>query len=220
MSAALVLAIVTGAFWILDIASPDLDLGIVRKFRDLFYLRDHRSAVMSMEGFGAKSFSNLQAAAEKARHTTPVRFLTALGIDGIGPATAKLICRHFGNDIDAIRNASAEEFTAIGGIGEVMADSLVRYFRDPANAAMLDDLVSVMDIRAEEGVRVPQSLEGKTVVITGSLLHFPNREALQAQIEAHGGKTAEKVKAYGNRRKLRGKAGGYYAARLFGQKLN
>ena len=172
-----------------------VDLGIVRKFRDLFYLQDHRSAIMSMEGFGAKSFSNLQAAAEKARHTTPVRFLTALGIEGIGPATAKLICRHFGNDIDTIRNASSEDFSAIGGIGEVIADNLVRYFRDPAIAAMLDDLISVMDIKAEESVRVPQSLEGKTVVITGSLLHFPNREALQAQIEAHGGKAAGSVSA-------------------------
>ena len=60
---------------------------------------------------------------------------------------------------------------------------------------MLDDLVSVLDIRAEEGVRVPQSLSGKTVVITGSLSHFPNREALQAEIEAHGGKAAGSVSA-------------------------
>ena len=108
-----------------------VDLGIVRKFRDLFYLQDHRIMVMSLEGFGAKSFSNLQEAAEKARHTTPVRFLTALGIRYIGPATAKLICRHFGNDIDAIRNAGIEDFTAIDGIGGVMAESLVSYFSDP-----------------------------------------------------------------------------------------
>ena len=172
-----------------------VDLGIVRKFRDLFYLQDHRNAIMSMEGFGAKSFRNLQEAAEKARHTTPVRFLTALGIEGIGPATAKLICRHFGNDIAAIRSASAEDFTEINMIGDVMADSLVRYFRDPENAAMLDDLVSVLDIRAEEGVRVPQTLEGMNVVITGGLLHFANREALQAEIEARGGKAAGSVSA-------------------------
>ena len=170
-----------------------VDLGIVRKFRDLFFLQDHRSAIMSMEGFGAKSFRKLQEAAEKARHTTPVRFLTALGIDGIGPAIAKLICRHFGNDIDAIRNASAEEFIAIGRIGETTADNLVRYFRDPANAAMLDDLVSVLDIKAEENVHIPQSLDGMSVVITGSLLRFPNREALKEQIEAHGGKAGSAV---------------------------
>ena len=143
----------------------------------------------------AKSFQNLQAAAEKARHTTPVRFLTALGIEGIGQATAKLICRHFGDDLAAIRNASAEDFTAIDGIGSVMADNLVRYFRDPDNAAMLDDLLSVMDVRAGETMRVPQTLEGKTVVITGSLLHFANREALQAEIEARGGKAAGSVSA-------------------------
>ena len=172
-----------------------VDLGIVRRFRDLFYLQDHRSAVMAMEGFGAKSFGNLQEAAEKARHTTPVRFLTALGIKDIGPATAKLICRHFGSDIDAIRNAGIDDFTAIDGIGGVMAESLVSYFSDPDNKAMLDDLVTVLDIRAEGTVQVPQSLSGKTVVITGSLSHFPNREALQAEIEAHGGKAAGSVSA-------------------------
>ena len=170
-----------------------VDLGIVRSFHDLFYLQDHRSAIMSMEGFGAKSFQNLVDAAEKARHTTPVRFLTALGIEGIGPATAKLICRHFRNDLDAIKKAETEDFTEIDGIGSVMAENLVRYFRDPETLAQFDDLVSVLDIRAEENARVPQTLEGMTVVITGSLAHFANREAMQAQIEAHGGKASGSV---------------------------
>ena len=172
-----------------------VDLGIVRRFRDLFYLQDHRNAIMSMEGFGAKSFRNLQEAAEKARHTTPVRLLTALGIEGIGPATAKLICRHFKNDLEQVRRASAEEFAEIEGIGTVMAENLLRYFRDPENASQLDDLLSVLDVRAEEGVKAPQSMEGLTFVITGSLNRFENRDAMKASIEAHGGKVSGSVSA-------------------------
>ncbi len=172
-----------------------VDLGIVRRFRDLFGLREHRAEIVSMEGFGEKSAQNLENAAEKARHTTPARLLTALGIEGIGTATAKLICRHFRNDLNAVRNASAEEFSEIEGIGSVMADALVRYFSDPAMSAQLDDLLNVMDVRADEAETAPQTMEGLSFVITGSLMHFENRDAMKAAIEAHGGRVAGSVSA-------------------------
>ncbi len=172
-----------------------IGLGIVKSFRDLFFLREHREEILSLDGFGAKSLQNLEDAAEKARHTTPVRLLTALGIEGIGPATARVIAAHFHNNLDAIRRASAEEFTEVEGVGEVMAGALVRYFRDPAVNRLLDELIPVLDMKAGEDMSLPQTMKGLTFVITGSLTRFENREAMKAAIEAHGGKVSGSVSA-------------------------
>ncbi|MCR5481670.1 MAG: NAD-dependent DNA ligase LigA, partial [Clostridia bacterium] len=173
-----------------------IDRGLIRKFADLFRISQFEKEITEMEGFGEKSFRKLCEAVEKARNTVPARFLFGLGIPGIGSANAKLICRHCGNDWARIQNLNTSELVEIEGIGEIMAENYVAYFSDEKNRKQLEELLA--EIHFEEihdEVENNRVLEGKTFVITGSLEHFENREALKELIERLGGKAAGSVSA-------------------------
>ena len=168
--------------------------GFIHEFDDMFHLDRHRDAIVTMEGFGEKSYENLIAAAKTASHTTLPRLIFGLGIAGIGLANAKVICRHFDFDLDAMRKAGAEELCSIDGIGGVLADAWVTYFKNDRNNETLDHLLA--DLTFENEVRnEEQILAGKTFVITGSVERFANRKELQEKIESLGGKAAGSVSA-------------------------
>ena len=167
--------------------------GLVHSFADLFRLEQHRETIVSMEGFGEKSFDNMIQAAETSRHTTLPRLVYGLGIAGIGSANAKVLCRAFDYDPGKLRRASAEELTSVDGIGPILAQGIVSYLADPHNQELLDELLDILELeRPEEKVSKP-GLEGKTFVITGFLEHFANRKAAQERIEAAGGKVTGSV---------------------------
>lgn len=169
-----------------------VDEGIVKTFADLFRLDRWRDRVVTMEGFGERSFNNLVSAAKKASHTEPARLLYALGIPNIGVANARMIAAACRNSWDEMRNLNEESLAAIDGIGEVMAEAYTGYFADPDRSAAVDELLSVItldDTFEEAGDR----LAGKTFVITGKLEHFDNRDAAKAKIEELGGRTAGSV---------------------------
>lgn len=168
--------------------------GFIHEFDDIFHLDRHRDAIVTMEGFGEKSYENLIAAAKTASHTTLPRLIFGLGIAGIGLANAKVICRHFDFNLDAMRKAGAEELYSIDGIGGVLADAWVTYFKNDRNNETLDHLLA--DLTFENEVRnEEQILAGKTFVITGSVERFANRKELQEKIESLGGKAAGSVSA-------------------------
>ena len=168
--------------------------GFIHEFDDIFHLDRHRDAIVTMEGFGEKSYENLIAAAKTASHTTLPRLIFGLGIAGIGLANAKVICRHFDFNLDAMRKAGAEELCSIDGIGGVLADAWVTYFKNDRNNETLDHLLA--DLTFENEVRnEEQILAGKTFVITGSVERFANRKELQEKIESLGGKAAGSVSA-------------------------
>lgn len=169
--------------------------GFIHSYTDLFHLARYRAEIVAMDGFGEKSYENLTAAAERARHTELYRVLYGLGIEGIGLANAKLLCRAFGNDPDRLRAADVEELQSVDGIGMVLADNIVRYFRDPEAMKELTALLSELKLVKPAEDDGPKTLEGKSVVITGSLEHFENRKELQALIEAAGGRAAGSVSA-------------------------
>jgi DNA ligase (NAD+) len=146
-----------------------------------------------MEGFGEKSYQNLIESVENARKVTLPKLIYSLGIANIGLSNAKLICRHYNNDMDAILNASVDELTAIEGIGEVIGQSLVDYFRDSDNLKNFKDLLGELVIENEAENASEQPLAGKTFVITGSVEHFANRNELKDKIESLGGKTTGSV---------------------------
>ena len=168
--------------------------GFIHEFDDIFHLDRHRDAIVTMEGFGEKSYENLIEAAKTASHTTLPRLIFGLGIAGIGLANAKVICRHFDFDLDAMRKADAEELCAIDGIGGVLADAWVTYFKNDKNNEILDHLLADLTF-ANEARSEEQTLVGKTFVITGSVEHFANRKELQEKIESLGGKAAGSVSA-------------------------
>lgn len=170
-----------------------LDLGIIRRFADLFRLEVKRDRIICLEGFGEKSFRNLLEAAEKARHTSLARLVVALGIGGVGPATARLLTRHFKEDPLALSQASQEALTEVEGIGEITARSIRAFFEDPGKNQSFHELLAVLDLEKDRKETGPQTLRDLNFVITGSLNHFVNRDALKACIESLGGRVSGSV---------------------------
>lgn len=166
--------------------------GMVKELADLFKIERYRDRFIEMEGFGEKSFDNLLKSVQKAKNTTPERLLYSLGIPGIGKANARLISKFCGNKWEKIQNLTVEELLSVDGIGDVMAQSFRAFFDKEENEKIVADLLAEvkLDESEEEG---GTSLEGLTFVITGSLNHFENREALKARIEKEGGKVSGSV---------------------------
>lgn len=167
--------------------------GFIHEYRDMFHLDRYAEEIMSMEGFGEKSYQNLIASIETARKVTLPRLIYGLGIANIGVATAKLICKHYQYQLESIRKATVEELSQIDGIGEVIAQGIVDYFQKEDNMTRLSHLLEEVEIEIEEVNEAEQTLTGKAFVITGSLEHFANRDELKELIESKGGKVTGSV---------------------------
>ena len=166
--------------------------GFIHDFGDVFEISRYKDEIVEMEGFGQKSYDNLMESLERAKETTLPRVIYSLGIANIGLANAKVICRHFDNDLDRIRHASLEEVSDIDTIGPVIAGNLVAYFKDEDNNRRLDHLMSFLHIQ-EDSPKQKQIFEGMNFVITGSLVHFGNRSEAKELIESLGGKVTGSV---------------------------
>ena len=173
-----------------------IGVGMIHEYADIFHLDRHQEEIVEMDGFGQKSYDNLIAAAEKASHTTLPRMVYGLGVAGIGLANAKMICRHFKNDFEAMRHATVEELVEIDGIGEVLAQAWAAFFSDGKNNAIVDHLLAELTFEAgdeESSEGADEAFAGMNFVITGSLEHFKNRKELQELIERRGGKVTGSV---------------------------
>lgn len=173
-----------------------IGVGMIHEYADIFHLDRHQEEIVEMDGFGQKSYDNLIAAAEKASHTTLPRMVYGLGVAGIGLANAKMICRHFKNDFEAMRHATVEELVEIDGIGEVLAQAWTAFFSDGKNNAIVDHLLAELTFEAEDeesSEGADEAFAGMNFVITGSLEHFKNRKELQELIERRGGKVTGSV---------------------------
>ena len=169
-----------------------IDCGFIRSLADIYHLDRYREQIIAMEGFGEKSYQNMIDSIERSRKVKLSALIYALGIPGIGVATAKLLAAAFDDDLDQLRGAEQEALQEIDGIGEVTAADIAAYFADPAKAKALDLLVRELTFEKEARTDA-QTLTGKTFVITGSVAHFANRDELKRYIEARGGKTVGSV---------------------------
>ena len=167
--------------------------GMIREYADIYKLEEYKGEICNMEGFGEKSYDNLHESIEKSRNTTLVRVIYSLGILNVGLSNAKVLCRFFDHDLDRIRNAKVEELSAIEGIGDVIAKSIVNYFSDPVKAKAVDNLIECLHIEKPETSENAAKLAGKTFVITGSLNNYSSRGELKDIIEQMGGKVAGSV---------------------------
>ncbi|HKH96414.1 MAG TPA: NAD-dependent DNA ligase LigA, partial [Beijerinckiaceae bacterium] len=179
--------------------------GLIAGPQDIFTLaaRDRRSLtkLANREGWGETSAKNLFAAIEARRRIPLNRFIFALGIVHVGETNAKLLARHFGS-IEALRDtaiAAADreseayaELTSLGGVGEVVADALVEFFKEPHNRDMLEALIPAVTPEPLEQTRSDSPVAGKTVVFTGSLEKMTRDEA-KAMAERLGAKVAGTV---------------------------
>jgi DNA ligase (NAD+) len=181
--------------------------GLVTRPGDIFTLaaRDAKSLTRleNREGWGRQSAQNLFAAIEARRQIGLDRFIFALGIRHIGETNARLLARHFGS-FDALREIGRRaatgdteamgELTAIGGVGEVVAEALVDFFREAHNEDMLDDLLAQVTPEPLAAVSTTSPVAGKTVVFTGSLERITREEA-KAMAERLGAKVSGSVSA-------------------------
>lgn len=166
--------------------------GFIHEYADIFTLSDHHDTIVTMEGFGEKSYEKLMSGIQKAATTTLPHFIYSLGISNIGLANAKVLSKEFDHDLNKLRHASADELSNIDGIGPVIAKTFVDYFTDKEHNKMVDHLLEHIVLNEPEETN-DQSLAGKVFVITGSVNHFTNRNELKAFIESKGGKVTGSV---------------------------
>ena len=137
-----------------------------------------------LEGYGRKSVDNILAAVEKARTTTLQRLIYAFGIDFVGRTASKAICNHFEYDVTKTLTASKAELLTISDIGDSIADSYVTWLSNPVNQEMFEDLMSEVILTVPQVKQVTVTagkpgIKGKTIVITGDVKQFTNRNAFK-----------------------------------------
>jgi DNA ligase (NAD+) len=176
----------------------------IKEPADIFTLaaRGDQINLQAQEGYGETSVRNLFDAIEARREIPLNRLIYALGIRHVGDTNAKLLARHYGNIVallSGIRAAGAgpesdayQELNAIQGIGEVVADAVVEFFKEPRNRQAVDHLLAQISVLPIEETRADSPVAGKTVVFTGSLEKMTREEA-KATAERLGAKVAGSV---------------------------
>ena len=167
--------------------------GFIHNFGDIFEIEKFRDEIVTMEGFGEKSYENLINSIEKAKETTLAKVIYSLGIANIGLSNAKMICRAFDNDPQRMMQATVEELVDIQGVGEVIARTFVDYFSDETHRDLFKRLLQEVKLQKEEGEESAQIFENMNFVITGSVEHFANRREVKEIIESRGGKVTGSV---------------------------
>ncbi|MCR5111377.1 MAG: NAD-dependent DNA ligase LigA [Ruminococcus sp.] len=166
--------------------------GFVKKYSDFYHLDRHRDKIINMDGFGERSYKKIQESVEASRNTEMSRVLYSVGIPNIGRSASRLICGAY-PDIDKLEKLTAEELTAIDGIGDVLANDYVGFFANEENLSEYHELLKELNIAKPEAVSTDSPIAGKTFVITGSVHVWKNRNELKAYIESLGGKVSGSV---------------------------
>ena len=167
--------------------------GYIKDYTDIFHLDRYEDQIKNMDGFGEKSYVNLQNSIENARNTTMPRLIYSLGIPNIGTANAKVICRALDQDPEKILNATEEDLSEISGVGGVIAGTFVGYFADEGHRDVFLRLLKEVRIPQEETDAGGQIFSGVNFVITGTVNHFANRGEVKEEIEKRGGKVTGSV---------------------------
>ena len=167
--------------------------GYIKEYADLFHLSRWQSEIETMDGFGEKSYKNLASNINKAKKTGLPNLIYGLGIENVGLANAKVICKEFHYDVEEVVDATKEKLIATRSIGEVIADSVVSYFADERKRENFYHLLGELDIEKPEETDEKQIFETFNFVITGDVIHFKNRKELKEQIESLGGKVTGTV---------------------------
>ena len=168
------------------------DAGLVADVGDLYSVTVEQ--LLTLEGFAELSAQNLVASIQASRSRPLPKLLTALGIKNLGPAAAESLASEFGS-LEAIAVATADELSAVDGVGGVIAASITSWFAITENAAIIKKLRDAgvefgrVEIRTQ-----PQTLVGKAVVVTGSLSAY-SRDGAEEAIKSRGGKSPGSVSA-------------------------
>ena len=162
---------------------------LISKASDIYRLNPME--FISLERMGEKSTFNLLDAIEKSKENDLYKLIFALGIHHIGLKAAKLLANHFGT-MDNLLNATKEDVTSIDGIGDVMADTLIKTLALTETRTLIDDFKTMGLNMKNLTESVDKRFEGMTFVLTGTLSKYGRREA-QEIIEKFGGKASGSV---------------------------
>lgn len=194
--------------------SKFVELGFINEFADFWHLDRYKEQIVNLDGYGLKKYENLENAAENARHTEFIPFISSLNIPDIGRGQAKIFQRQYKEDVMSFfwDIYNRKDFTFLDGIGDVLSSTLLNWgnyylrflpFMDDADLEYRDDInLEIYHLLKE--VKLPDDtssdnreevLAGMTFVITGKLNHYENRDALVEVIESLGGKAAGSVSA-------------------------
>lgn len=163
-----------------------VEKGFIDNYSDIYKIDRFEKEIKEMEGFGEKSYDNIISSIEKSKNCKIFNFIYALGINNVGLTNAKLLCKHYDNDIDKIKNANVEELITIEGFGEVIAESLYRFFNNNDNIVIMNEVLKYLNIKKPS--ISDTTLQGLSFIVTGSLEKFKNRKQLTEIIESKGGK--------------------------------
>jgi DNA ligase (NAD+) len=169
-----------------------VDSGLIRTLPELYTL--DVAKLVTLDRMAEKSAANLVEALERSKRTTLARFLFALGIRHVGEATAKDLARHFGS-LEALMDADPERLLQVDDIGPVVAESIHRFFAQPHNREVVEQLREAgvgWDEAGTATATTARPLQGLTFVLTGALPHLARDDAA-ALIEAAGGKVSGSV---------------------------
>ncbi len=168
-----------------------LDSGQVHEIPDLYRLEQQE--LEQLERMGQKSSQNLLDEIEKSRHNDLSRLIYALGIRYVGERTAQILAGHF-RSMEALSRATQEELEEIDDVGPKVGESVVFFFQEPKNLALIEKLRAAgLNLAVREAPGTEEwLLQGKTFVLTGTLQNMP-REQAKARIESLGGKVTTSV---------------------------
>lgn len=168
--------------------------------KDLYVIRDNNDTVyrwVNAEGFGRKSVTKILNSIEKSRKTSLERFLYSLSIPLLGKSASMMIADSVDYDLDTFINEmttkGAEYFRYLPGIGDSLINSLNIYWKN--HYSDIIQLANEFTFETQKFImsETTNELENKTFVITGSVNHYQNRDALKADIESHGGKVVGSI---------------------------
>lgn len=173
-----------------------IDLGWLTKIKDIYNLEIHKKEMSKLEGFGSKSVNKLLTAIENSRNTNLTRFLYAQSIPLIGHTASKDIAKYSNNSLDQFRmivDMDDKPFIKLSGFGEEMSKSIKKWWN--THHEEFCNLAQEFHFEEEVVANNSDTLNNKVFVITGSVHHFANRDALKNKIESLGGKVSGSVSA-------------------------
>lgn len=166
------------------------DAGLVHNIADLYDLT--KEQVLKLDRMADKSAENIISGIENSKQVPFERVVYALGIRHVGETMAKKLAFAL-KDIETLSNATVEQLVAVGDIGEVIAQSIVDYFSNDENVKIVARLIDAgLQFKVQEQEKLSSSLEGMSVIISGTFTHY-SRDEIKKVIELHGGKNVSSI---------------------------
>lgn len=163
-----------------------ISLKILNNFTDIYNIYNHKDVLYTIEGFGEVSINKLINSIENSKNTTLDRMLNALSIPTVGKNVAKTLADYINNEADRVFELGTADLTTINGIGTEMNSAIHKWFSNEVNIKTLKSLLAFCTFRKPD-TNTKTKFHNINFVVTGKVLKYPNRSALESVILHNGG---------------------------------